>query len=134
MAERRARRIVHAEVPIVLSPSGLPSQHLVARWSGSEAIFVGQQWLAPGERVLLHTHPVEEALIFLSGAGEATIGGEVVSIAAETSLLVPPGLPHGFRNTGSTPLHVLVVFPSNEFAETHLLESPPGNCGDQARP
>jgi quercetin dioxygenase-like cupin family protein len=129
MAERRARRIVHAELPIVLSPSGLPSQHLVARWNGSEAIFVGQQWLRPGERVLLHTHSVEEALVFLSGTGQATIGGEVVSIAAETSLYIPPGLPHGFRNSGSTPLHVLVVFPGNEFAETTLLESPTGDPG-----
>ena len=132
MAERRARRIVHAEVPVVLSPSGLPSQHLVGRWCGSAAIFVGQQWLRPGERVLLHTHPVEEALVFLAGSGDATIGDEVVSIAPETSLYVPPGLPHGFRNTGNTPLHVLVVFPGNQFAETHLLESLPGGAGTDA--
>jgi mannose-6-phosphate isomerase-like protein (cupin superfamily) len=122
MSEGRARRIVHAEVPIVRSPSGLPSQHLVASWSGSQRVFVGQQWLQPGERVLLHTHPVEEALVFLSGTGEATLGDERVEVRAETSLYVPPGLPHGFRNVGSTPLHVLVVFPGPTFAETVLLE------------
>jgi quercetin dioxygenase-like cupin family protein len=122
MTDRGARRIVHAERPIVRSPSGLPSQHLVARWCGATSIFVGQQWLQPGERVLLHTHPVEEALVFLAGTGEATLGDATVHVAAETTLYVPPELPHGFRNVGSTPLHLLVVFPGGEFAETRLLE------------
>lgn len=125
MASNRAHRIVHAEVPIVPSPSGLPSQHLVARWSGSQSIFVGQQWLRPGERVLLHTHPVEEALVFLSGVGEATLGSDSVRVAAETSLHVPAGIPHGFRNVGTTPLHVMVVFPGADFAETAMLEAAP---------
>ena len=129
MAERRATRVVHAELPIVRSPSGLPSQHLVATWCGAEQVFVGQQWLQAGERVLLHTHPVEEALVFLAGVGEATLGDERVPIAAETSLFVPPGLPHGFRNAGTTPLHVLVVFPGPTFAETVLLEPAPDAAG-----
>jgi quercetin dioxygenase-like cupin family protein len=129
MTERAARRIVHGELPIVRSPSGLPSQHLVASWCGSETIFVGQQWLQPGERVLLHTHPVEEALVFLAGTGEAILGEERVAIGAETSLYVPPELPHGFRNVGSTPLHVLVVFPGSVFAETRLLEPIDGRPG-----
>lgn len=132
MTEKRARRIVHAEVPIVRSPSGLPSQHLVAGWCGAEAMFVGQQWLQPGRRVLLHTHPVEEAIVVLAGVGEATLGDERVPISAETSLYIPPGLPHGFRNTGSTPLHVLVVFPGSTFAETNLLEPAPTTDGTAA--
>jgi quercetin dioxygenase-like cupin family protein len=122
MTQIPARRIAHGDQPIVLSPSGLPSQHLVARWCGATSIFVGQQWLQPGERVLLHTHPVEEALVFLAGTGEAILGDEWVPVAAETTLYVPPELPHGFRNDGSTPLHVLVVFPGPDFAETRLLE------------
>ena len=125
MANGRANRIVHAEVPIVSSPSGLPSQHLVARGSGAESIFVGQQWLQPGDRVFLHTHPVEEALVFLAGVGEATLGGELVPVTAETSLVIPAGLPHGFRNVGTTPLHVMIVFPGPDFAETTLLETVP---------
>ena len=55
-------------------PSGLPAQHIVTEAAGAEAIFVGQQWLEPGDRVLLHTHPVEEALTFMSGIGEAWLG------------------------------------------------------------
>lgn len=117
------RRIVHADLPIVPSPSGLPTQHVVHRETGATSLFVGQQWLRPGDRVLLHTHPVEEAVMFLSGSGEATLGDEIVAIGAGTSLFFPPGLVHGFRNTGDGILHVIVVFPVPEFAETTIVEA-----------
>lgn len=116
-------RIVHADLPISRSPSGLPIQHLVDGRTGSRSTYVGQQWLQPGERVLLHTHPVEEVLTFLSGEGEATLGSETVSIGAGVSLYIPAEAVHGFRNTGSDVLHVIVMFPVPEFAETTLVET-----------
>ena len=116
-----ARRIDHASLPIVPSPSGLPSQHLVTARDGAAHLFVGQQWLQPGERVLLHTHPVEEALTFLSGSGVATLGEETVPIGAGVSLYIPAGVVHGFRCVDGV-LHVIIVFPIPEFAETTLIE------------
>jgi quercetin dioxygenase-like cupin family protein len=115
------RRIDHTTIPIVASPSGLPTQHLVSARDGAEGLFVAQQWLQPGDRVLLHTHPVEEAITFLSGAGEATIGTETVPIGSGVSLYIPAGAVHGFHCTAGT-LHVLVVFPTPEFAETTIVE------------
>src|SRR5688500_1689080 len=115
------RRIDHAAIPIVASPSGLPTQHLVSARDGAEGLFVAQQWLRPGDRVLLHTHPVEEAITFLSGAGEATLGTETVPIGSGVSLYIPAGAVHGFHCTEGT-LHVLVVFPIPEFAETTIVE------------
>jgi quercetin dioxygenase-like cupin family protein len=116
------RRIVHSDLPIIPSPSGLPSQHIVTEAVGATSTFLGQQWLKPGDRVLLHTHPVEEAVMFLSGTGEATLGDETVAIGPGVSLFFPPGLVHGFRNTGSDVLHVVIVFPVPHFAETTLVE------------
>ena len=115
------RRIDHAAIPIVASPSGLPTQHLVSARDGAERLFVAQQWLQPGDRVLLHTHPVEEAITFLSGSGEATLGEESVPIGAGVSLYIPAGVVHGFHCTEGT-LHVLVVFPTAEFAPTTIVE------------
>ncbi|HLL50851.1 MAG TPA: cupin domain-containing protein [Thermomicrobiales bacterium] len=115
------RRIDHARVPIVASPSGLPTQHLVSARDGAEGLFVAQQWLQPGERVLLHTHPVEEAITFLSGPGAATVGEERVPISAGVSLYIPGGVVHGFHCNEGT-LHVMVVFPVPEFAETTIVE------------
>lgn len=117
----KARRIDHATLPIVASPSGLPSQHLVTARDGAEQLFAGQQWLQPGDRVLLHTHPVEEVLTFLSGTGEATLGQETVPIGPGVSLYIPPGVVHGFHCTDGT-LHVFVVFPVPQFAETTIVE------------
>jgi quercetin dioxygenase-like cupin family protein len=122
VAPPTAKRIVHGDVAIVPSPSGLPSQHLVTERDGAAALFVGQQWLRPGDRVLLHSHPVEEAITFLAGAGEATLGEERVEIGAGVSLFVPPGIVHGFRCTGPDTLHLIVVFPVPRFAPTTIVE------------
>ena len=102
------RRGDHTTIPIVASPSGLPTQHLVSARDGAEGLFVAQQWLQPGERVLLHTHPVEEAITFLSGSGEATLGEETVPVGAGVSLYIPAGAVHGFHCTEGT-LHVCCV-------------------------
>ena len=116
-------RLVHAELPIVLSPSGLPSQHIVTERTGSRSTFLGQQWLGPGDRVLLHTHPVEEAIMILSGQGEASMDADEVAITAGMSLFFPPGCIHGFRNTGNTPMQVVIIFPVPFFAETTIVET-----------
>jgi quercetin dioxygenase-like cupin family protein len=120
-ALRQGRRIDHDDVPIVASPSGLPTQHLISVRDGAEGLFVAQQWLQPGDRVLLHTHPVEEAITFLSGSGEATLGEVTVPIGSGISLYIPAGAVHGFRCFEGA-LHVMVVFPVPEFAETTIVE------------
>lgn len=114
--------LVHAELPIVPSPSGLPSQHIVTSAVGSDSIVLGQQWLQPGDRVLLHSHPCEEALMFLTGTGEATIDGDRIGIVPRSSVFFPTGSIHGFRNTGTTEMHVIIVFPVPHFAETMIVE------------
>jgi quercetin dioxygenase-like cupin family protein len=124
MSPPPARRIVHAELPIVKSPSGLPTQHLVSAGIGSHGLFVAQQWLQPGQRVLLHTHPVEESLTFLAGEGVATLDDEVVPVGPGVTLFVPPGVVHGFACTAGQ-MQVLFVFSTHEFAETVIVEEYP---------
>ena len=121
MAHAGGKRIVHAAAPGPPGPSGLPIRHLVDERVGAAGLFVGEQTLGPGDRVYLHTHPVEEVLTFLAGEGEATLGDDRVPIGAGVSLYVPPGVVHGFRCTGDGPLRLLVIFPTPRFAETNLL-------------
>lgn len=120
-SRREGKRIVHSEVPIVPSPSGLPTQHLVAARDGATSLFVGQQWLQPEERVHPHTHAVEEVVTFLSGEGEATLGDERVPIGPGISLFIPPGLRHGVHCTAGI-LPVMPAFPMPQFAETTFVE------------
>lgn len=118
----QGQRIIHSKLPIVPSPSGLPSQYIVNERMGSQSTFVAQQWLGPGERVLLHTHPVEETIVVLSGDGEARLGDEIVPISAGVTLYVPAKTVHNFGNTGNTPLHVIFIFPVAHFASMDLVD------------
>ena len=115
-------RIEHDSVPVDRSPSGLAIRHLVAGDIGSSELYVGEQWLEPGERVLLHTHPVEEVLVFTGGSGEVSLGEETLPVGPGITIHIPAGEIHGFRNTGEGRLDVFVIFPSNTFARTDIVE------------
>lgn len=106
--------------PIGRSPSNLPLQHLVDASDGSTQLYLGQQWLQPGERVLDHTHPCEEILHFLSGAATVRLGDEFLPVAAGESVHIPTGMLHGFTNTGEGELQLFVIFPAPTFAPTDI--------------
>lgn len=118
-------RIANDDLPTDSSPSGLPLRHLVTGALGSSDIYVGEQWLQPGERVLLHTHEVEEVLIFTAGEGEASIGTEIFAVECGVTIHIPAGEIHGFRNTGRDELRLYVIFPGNQFPATTIIESAP---------
>lgn len=114
-------RVEHAEKPVGRSPSRLPIRDLISAGEGSVNLYLGEQWLAPGDEVRLHTHAVEEILVFLAGAGEAKLGDRVVPVGPGVSLHIPPGEVHGFRNTGNDELRLFVIFPGNTFARTDFM-------------
>lgn len=77
--------------------------------------------LAPGVSEGSHTHggahastgderPLEEIYYFLNGRGTMWIGGEDVPVQAGDAVLVPPGIDHGFRNTGTEPLRLVLLW------------------------
>ncbi len=115
---RKATRVLHQDAPVTASPSGLPTRYIATPETGAHAVFVAEQTLEAGQAVPLHTHPVEEVLTFLQGRGEAECGEDRFEIGAGVSLVIPPGVVHGFRSTGDEPLRVLVIFPGDRFAIT----------------
>ena len=121
-------RIVQAELPIRPSHSGFPSQEIVSERCGSAATYLGQQWVPPGHGVRLHTHTMEKTLIFLTGEGEAQLDDQTVPVSAGVTIFIPAGTSHGFRCTGTESLHLMLIFPSNQFAPPHWLDQtePPG--------
>lgn len=61
-----------------------------------------------------HTHEddcsLEEMYYFLSGEGEMTVDGKNIEVSTNDSVLVPPGIDHGIRNIGKTPLKMIVIW------------------------
>lgn len=70
--------------------------------------------LDPGASEGNHTHEgddnYEETYYFLQGEGVMWIDGEDVPVSAGDAILVPPGVDHGFRNTGDGPLRLVLLF------------------------
>ncbi len=102
--------VYHRDRPVIRSASGeLSLSMVVNREVGASSLSV---WVAnhkPGELVPLHTHAVEEVLTVIAGEGIATVGDETIPISADMSIVVPPGTPHGYQNTGPGPLRLLAI-------------------------
>jgi quercetin dioxygenase-like cupin family protein len=78
----------------------------------------------PGRFVELHTHPYAETFLLLEGSGRWTAGEIVEELRPEQMIIVPPNTPHGFRNTGASPLLVVSVHESGTLDQTFLGEEP----------
>lgn len=77
--------------------------------------------VAPGDRIPLHRHPVDELVLVLEGAAEVTLGGETHRAGAGATVFIPAGVPHGHRNAGNETLRIRAVFPGTEI-EIDMLE------------
>ena len=61
-----------------------------------------------------HTHEddvsLEEMYYFLSGKGEMSVEGKRIEVFTNDSIMVPPGIEHGVRNIGETPLKMIIIW------------------------
>jgi mannose-6-phosphate isomerase-like protein (cupin superfamily) len=78
----------------------------------------------PGRAVELHVHPYAETFLLLQGRGRWTRGDDVVELAPEDMIVVPPDTPHGFRNISDVALLVVSVHERGTLRQTWLGEDP----------
>jgi mannose-6-phosphate isomerase-like protein (cupin superfamily) len=72
-----------------------------------------EQWCDPGTGAPEHTHfETEEIVAVIEGAAEFWVGAERTELGVGESVLLPPHSWHGFRNSGSTTLHLFAVLGS----------------------
>jgi mannose-6-phosphate isomerase-like protein (cupin superfamily) len=74
-----------------------------------------QAWmLEPGQSEGGHTHdedhPLEEFYLVISGEAEVTLEGEKSILGPGDAILAKTGVDHDIRNSGSAPLHLIVVW------------------------
>ena len=97
---------------------GVETRMVVSRVNGAAQLCIFEQWVAPGHGAPTHSHPVEEVLTVRDGEAEMWMGEEREIVAAGQSLIVSAGRQHGFRNSGTTTLHIHAVLASAVFEQT----------------
>jgi quercetin dioxygenase-like cupin family protein len=91
--------------------------------------------IAPGDRIPLHQHTIEEVVFVEEGSVEATLGNERRGIAPGAIAFIPSGAAHGFRNIGNGVARIYAVFPAREISIQYLERNQaPGTEGDEPRP
>lgn len=93
-----------AELPGIEHLTLAGSEHGLSRLS------VWRQSMAPGCATPPHQHDCEEVVLVIEGSGHVEIGGETVAFGPDTTLVLPPGVPHKIVNTGSVPLRTVAAF------------------------
>src|SRR6267154_4058670 len=85
---------------------GVETRMVVSRVNGAAQLCIFEQWVAPGAGAPTHWHPVEEVLTVREGEAEMWIDEERAVLTSGQSLIVPAGRWHGFRNSGTSVLHL----------------------------
>jgi quercetin dioxygenase-like cupin family protein len=94
---------------------GVETRMLVSASNGAAQLCIFEQWIAPGTGAPTHSHPVEEVLTVRDGEAEMWLDEQRVIVTVGQSLIVPAGRMHGFRNSGTTTLHIHAVLASPVF-------------------
>ncbi|MGB8605257.1 cupin domain-containing protein [Bradyrhizobium sp.] len=97
---------------------GVETRMLVSASNGAAQLCIFEQWVAPGTGAPTHVHPVEEVLTVREGEAEMWMDQQRLIVTAGQSLIVPAGRKHGFRNSGTTTLHLHAVLASPIFEAT----------------
>ena len=104
-----------AGLPLEQWRPGVETRMVVSGLVGARQLCIFEQVCAPGSGAPTHSHAVEEVLTVLAGVAEIWLGDERAGVASGQSVVVPAGMPHGFRNTGAGALHVHAVLASASF-------------------
>jgi len=99
--------------PIVIAPGAghrIGNVEFLARTADSPRFNFGIIEIAAGRELEEHVHGEEDdAFYILEGELTFTFGEDVAPAPPGTFVLVPPGVAHGFRNDGDTPVRMLNI-------------------------
>src|SRR5262249_3882398 len=86
--------------------------------NGTRQLCIFQQWCDVDRGAPTHVHAVEEVLTVLEGQADIWIEEEQKPVSAGQSVVIPAGRRHGFKNIGTTILHVQATLASPMFEAT----------------
>nr|WP_297424477.1 cupin domain-containing protein [uncultured Actinotalea sp.] len=86
-------------------------------WTGEHTQLVVMT-IPPGGEIGEEVHEdIDQILTFVSGIGEAVVGGQKKKVAQGDLVVVPAGKKHNFVNTGENPLILYTVYGPPEHAD-----------------
>ncbi len=130
-----------------LADAGDPDDHRVAStWSGPlvdpvadggyvRDLCVILERIAPGERIPLHRHGIDEAIVVESGRVELRLGDETRTVEGRSVAFFPAGVAHGARNVGADDVVYTAFFPATAIDIEYLERNPaPGTESELPQP
>jgi mannose-6-phosphate isomerase-like protein (cupin superfamily) len=85
-------------------------------WTGEHTQLVIMT-IPPDGEIGEEVHDVDQILTFVSGIGEAKVGGSTRKVAQGDLVVVPAGTKHNFLNAGPNPLVLYTVYGPPEHAD-----------------
>jgi len=89
-------------------PCGVPWR--AGQAEGLQQLSLWRQTMAPGSATPQHSHDCDEIVLCLAGWGELHIDGQAHRFGANSTLVLPRGVPHQIFASGPMPLETLGVF------------------------
>ncbi len=89
----------------IVNAADLPGKQFEGDLYGEVPVAFFVSATTPGRGPKLHTHPYAEVFILHAGRLTFVVGEETVEAAAGQIVIVPPGVPHKFTNTGTEVAH-----------------------------
>ncbi len=68
--------------------------------------------IAPGDKIPLHVHPIDELVLYRSGQVTVTLGSDRRPVKEGGVAFIPAGMAHSTENHGTEPASVFAVYPS----------------------
>ena len=113
---------------LLVDPGGDSELHV-------DDITVIAEEIAPGDRIPLHTHPINEVIVIAEGRPEVRLGAETREVGPGAVVFIPAGTAHGTRNATTSPVRIHAMFPSERIGIEYLERNPaPGTESDPPQP
>lgn len=117
-----------SELTIIVDPSESADNYV-------QGLTVFIEKIAPGNKIPLCQHTIEEVLFVDEGEIEVTVGEEHRMVTPGTFVFIPAKIQHGFQNVGDSVAKIHAVFPAREISIRYLERNPaPGTEGDDPQP